>query len=63
MKTEGNKYECKLTDVLQKKSSEQGVVEDGRTFFCSELVAKAYKYTGLLGVTDLASTNYRPVDL
>ena len=32
----------------------------GRTFFCSELVAKAYKYAGIMAPTDTASSNFKP---
>ena len=34
-------------------------LEQGRTFFCSELVAKAYKYSGIMP-TDTASGHFKP---
>ena len=36
------------------------LVEKGRTFFCSELIAKAYKVSGIMESTDQACTNFLP---
>lgn len=35
-----------------KSSTEEQIVEKDRTFFCSELVAKAYKVCGIMEPTD-----------
>ena len=39
------------------------LIEDGRAFFCSELVAKAYKVCGIMRQTNEACTNFLPGDL
>ena len=39
------------------------LIEDGRAFFCSELVVKAYKCCGILQQTDEACSNFLPGDL
>ena len=39
------------------------LVEDGRAFFCSELVVKAYKLCGILQQTNEACSNFLPGDL
>ena len=39
------------------------LIEDGRAFFCSELVVKAYKCCGILQETDEACSNFLPGDL
>ena len=39
------------------------LIEDGRAFFCSELVVKAYKICGILQPTDEACSNFLPGDL
>lgn len=38
------------------------LVEQGRAFFCSELVAKAFKCVGLMKPTDEACSNFLPCD-
>ena len=41
------------------------LTEEGRGFFCSELVAKAYKVCGIMSdeIMDEASSNFLPGDL
>lgn len=39
------------------------MIEDGRAFFCSELVAKAYKCCGIMQQTDEACSNFLPGDM
>ena len=39
------------------------LIEDGRAFFCSELVVKAFKCCGILQQTDEACSNFLPGDL
>ena len=41
-KSVGKKYEVNLTKFMKNKSTFNGIADD-RTFFCSELVAKAFK--------------------
>jgi len=36
------------------------VVEDDRTFFCSELVAKAFKVCGVMDNSEEACSNFLP---
>lgn len=38
------------------------IIEDDRTFFCSELVAKCYKVCNIMQKTDEASSNFLPID-
>jgi hypothetical protein len=38
------------------------LVEEGRAFFCSELVAKCWKVCGVMKPTDQASSNFLPVN-
>lgn len=39
------------------------LIEDGRAFFCSELVVKAFKVCGIMRHTDEACSNFLPADL
>ena len=39
------------------------LIEDGRAFFCSELVIHAYKLCGIMQQTNEASSNFLPGDL
>lgn len=41
----------------------QSLIEDGRAFFCSELVMKAYKVCGILQQTNDSCSNWLPGDL
>jgi len=34
--------------IIKKKGQEEPIVDKDRTFFCSELVAKAYKVCGVM---------------
>ena len=42
------------------KQSTSRFVEEDRTFFCSELIAKCYKVLGLLKDTNEASSRFHP---
>ena len=62
----GHKYALSIAKLLQRKtvaldgSNNTGkFVAENRTFFCSELVAKAYKVMGLLE-PEGASSQYLP---
>ena len=58
----GKKYALNATKLLSKKSipvTGGATIAEDRTFFCSELVAKAYKCMGILP-DDKASSNYYP---
>ena len=39
------------------------MIEDGRAFFCSELVIHAFKLCGISAPTSEASSNWLPADL
>lgn len=39
------------------------LIEEGRAFFCSELVVKAFKTCGIMQQTDEACSNFLPGDL
>lgn len=39
------------------------MIEEGRAFFCSELVAKAYKCCGIMRPTNEACSNFLPGDM
>lgn len=43
-------------------TSDARMVEEGRAFFCSELVAKCWKVCGVMKPTDQASSNFLPVN-
>ena len=63
-KVEGNPYMLSYWDqigLVSKESVVGSFVEQGRGFFCSELVAKAYKYTGIMEPTEDSSSNFNPV--
>jgi hypothetical protein len=48
--------------IIKKKGQEEPIVDKDRTFFCSELVAKAYKVCGVMQPTDEACSNFLPID-
>lgn len=48
--------------IIKKKGQEEPIVEKDRTFFCSELVAKAFKVCGVMQPTDEACSNFLPID-
>lgn len=59
-KTIGRSYSCNAINLLRKNSSEDG--EDNHSeYFCSELIAKAYKYLKILNKSK-GSNSYWPVD-
>ena len=47
----------------EEKTAERRLTEPGRDFFCSELVAKAYKCVNIMKPTEEASSNFLPADL
>ncbi len=47
----------------QDVSSNVRLIEEGRAFFCSEIVVKALKLCGILRQTEEASSNFLPVHL
>lgn len=38
------------------------MIEENRSFFCSELVAKCYKVCGIMAQTEEASCSFTPAD-
>ena len=66
----GNKYELKPGSFLFQRQSVRlqnddvsgGMVEEGRGFSCSELVAKCYKVCGIMQETEEASSSFLPSD-
>ena len=52
-------------EELKEEIKNERLVEEGRAFFCSELVAKAYKCVKIMRQTDnqlnAACSNYLPV--
>ena len=52
---------AELTDSTKRAKTK--LIEDGRAFFCSELVVKAFKVCGILLPTNEACSNFLPVDL
>lgn len=62
-KTLGKGFEISLDKLFQFKSSLQrsDELEENKTYFCSELVARLYKELGLFD-SEKASTSYYPVD-
>ena len=59
----GNKYSLSVTDLFFKRETDRNLEEDlsSRQFFCSELIAKAYKRCGILK-SDVASCQFLPGD-
>ena len=65
----GAKYGLKPRQLMRQKTikqkqNEEGkeTIDKGRTFFCSELVAKAYKMCEIMKPTDQACSNFLPCD-
>lgn len=59
----GNKYGISTSKIMQRKTvkARKGVyIDDDRTFFCSELVAKGYKVLGVMEDDDRACSSYYP---
>ena len=46
---------------IEEEAKAARLVEEGRAFFCSELVAKAYKCAKIMLPTDEACSNFLPV--
>ena len=55
-------YELTVAKLLKKQSYKETKLEEGRSFFCSELVAKVYKHTKIMIETEAPSTMFLPVD-
>ena len=55
----GKSYSCNAIKLLKKESEED--LEGKGEYFCSELVAKAYKLLGLIDPSK-SSNSYWPVD-
>jgi len=56
----GKRYELSVSKLLKKKSFIDGPEsEPDRTYFCSELIAAAYKRVGLLS-PEISSSSYWP---
>eukprot|EP00351_Strombidinopsis_sp_SopsisLIS2011_P001418 CAMPEP_0116882866 /NCGR_PEP_ID=MMETSP0463-20121206/15269_1 /TAXON_ID=181622 /ORGANISM="Strombidinopsis sp, Strain SopsisLIS2011" /LENGTH=84 /DNA_ID=CAMNT_0004536821 /DNA_START=982 /DNA_END=1236 /DNA_ORIENTATION=+ len=45
---------------MKDAEGEDILVEDNRTFFCSELIAKSYKVLGIMEETDMSSAKFMP---
>lgn len=68
-KTQGRKYGIGADKLVQQKTlrldkqddEDEMNIEEGRTFFCSELVAKAYKVLGIIEDDDTSCTQFYPV--
>ena len=60
----GKKYKFELGALSKRKSMKPNeidkMIEDDRTFFCSELVAKLWKECGIMKYSEDASSNYLP---
>lgn len=48
------------SSYFQQESTDVRLVEEGRAFFCSELVAKCWKVCGIMKPTEQASSNFLP---
>ena len=57
------KKQAQESNGNEEEEEKTKLIEDGRGFFCSELVAKAYKCCGIMQPTDEASSNFWPADL
>ena len=55
--------ENKSEDDPNSDRAKAKLIEDGRAFFCSELVAKAFKVCGIMKQTDEACSNFLPGDM
>jgi hypothetical protein len=65
----GNDYNFSVKQLIKRKtqrnissddSEEVRLVQEGRAFFCSELVAKCWKVCGIMKSTDQACSNFLP---
>lgn len=60
---EGRPYALSVKDMVLHRSTtaRPTEIEENRGFFCSELIAKAFKYVGLMEPTEEACSNFKPV--
>ena len=61
----GNKsapYELSVGKLLKQRSAREKQLEEGRSFFCSELIAKVYKHANIMVDNELSSTQFLPVN-
>ena len=60
----GHKYDISVEKLMRKNTIEvtdkNKFIEDDRTFFCSELVAKAFKVLGIMMDDDVSCTMFYP---
>jgi hypothetical protein len=56
----GTKIFSKHKSMKIKKGSDKQFIEENRTFFCSELVAKAFKTLGIIENDDTACSSFLP---
>ena len=61
----GRKYGLSVNKILQKRKETVApktgtYIDEDRKFFCSELIAKAYKVLGILDDNGRASSSYYP---
>ena len=56
----GKKYNIGPRKLLKRASMKMDSLEDNRTFFCSELVAKTYKMLGLIPDAKKSCSRYYP---
>ena len=47
-------------ETIKKQSNKREIIDEDRTFFCSELIAKAYKVLGIIKDDEKASSQYYP---
>lgn len=61
-KVDGHKYGLEPQDFLRQNTvtEDKDEIDEDRTFFCSELVAKAYKMCGIIVDDDVSCTRYLP---
>jgi uncharacterized protein YycO len=60
-KVRGKKYKMNLVKIFRTKSNRDGAeeIKENKSYFCSELIASAYKRIGLLP-EDISATQYWP---
>jgi hypothetical protein len=62
----GKNYNLNIFDLMKRKKtqkmprSDSTFVDEERSFFCSELIAKCYKSCGIIKDGDYACTNFLP---
>ena len=45
---------------MRVKGDDNKLIEDDRTFFCSELAAKSFKFLGIIEDDDISCAQYYP---